>query len=61
MTFMLGSVAVSHAVADADLREDILRFDRVRLDLAADVRHVHAQELVVAADAGPQGYVLMDL
>ena len=45
-------MAVGHAVADADLREDILRLDRVRLDLAADVRHVYAQELVVPADAG---------
>lgn len=54
-------MAVSHAVADADLREDILRLDRVRLDLAADVRHVYAQELVVPTDAGPQSSFIMDL
>ena len=47
----MGSVAVGHAVADADLREDILRFDRVRLDLAADVRHV---PIVVATIEGTE-------
>lgn len=54
-------MAVGHAVADADLGENVLRLDRVRLDLAADVRHVHTQKLVVPADAGPQSSFIMDL
>ena len=46
------SLALDHAVADADLGEDIGGLGRIFLDLAADVRHVDAQDLVVAAGAG---------
>ena len=36
----------------ADLGEDIGGLGRIFLDLAADVRHVDAQDLVIAAGAG---------
>ena len=45
-------VALDHAIADAGLGEDILRLGRIFFDLAADVRHVDAEDLVVAAGAG---------
>ena len=43
------SVALDHAVAHADFGKDILGFRRILLDLAADVGHVHPQDLVPAA------------
>ena len=44
-------VALDHAIADAGLGEDILRLGRIFFDLAADVRHVDAEDLVVAPGA----------
>ena len=44
---IISLVAFEHPIAHADLREDILRRGGILLDLTADVRHVHAQDLVV--------------
>ena len=41
-----------HAVADADLCKDMLRSGRVLLDFAADVGHIHPQDLVVVIHIG---------
>ena len=49
---MRRSVALPHAVAHAHLREDVLRVAGGRLDLAADVGHVHPQDLVVGLGLG---------
>ena len=44
-------ISLNHPVADADLGKDIDRLGRILLDLATDVRHVDAQNLIVAARA----------
>ena len=47
------SLALDHAVAHADLGDDVLGIGRLALDLAADVAHVHAQDLRVARRIRP--------
>ena len=47
------SVALPHAVAHTDLGEDVLRLAGLILNLAADVRHVHAEDLVVGLGLRP--------
>ena len=42
-----GGVPVRHAVAYADLRENVSRLGRVLLDLPADIRHVDPEDPVV--------------
>ena len=45
-------IAFDHAVADAGFGEDVGGLGGVFFDLAADVGHVDAEDLVVAAGAG---------
>ena len=45
-------ISLDHAVADTDLGEDIARLGGGFLYLAADVRHVDTQGLIVALGAG---------
>ena len=45
-------IALDHAVADAGFGEDVGGLGGVFFDLAADVGHVDAEDLVVAAGAG---------
>ena len=53
------SVALPHAVAHAYLGEDVLGLAGRLLDLAADIGHVHPQDLVVGLGLGPHSSRMM--
>ena len=49
-------VSLDHSISHADLREDVFRLGGVFFDLPADVRHVHAEDLVVICLVRPPDF-----
>ena len=53
------SIALTHAVTHAYLGKEILGMTGILFDLAADVGHVDAQDLVVGLGLGPHSSRMM--
>lgn len=47
--YLPSSVVFPQSIADSGLRENVLRFGRIFLDFASDVRHIYPENLVVAS------------